>query len=35
MYADRESIPDGWEGLDIGPKTIELYAEELFTFYKF
>lgn len=29
MYADRESIPDGWEGLDIGPKTIELYAEEL------
>ena len=20
-------IPDGWEGLDIGPKTIELYAE--------
>lgn len=29
MYADRELIPDGWEGLDIGPKTIELYAEEL------
>ena len=29
MVVDRESIPDGWEGLDIGPKTIELYAEEL------
>lgn len=26
---DRDSIPDGWEGLDIGPKTIELYTEEL------
>lgn len=26
---DRDSIPDGWEGLDIGPKTIELYSEEL------
>ena len=22
-------IPDGWEGFDIGPKTIELYEEEL------
>ena len=22
-------IPDGWEGFDIGPKTIELYKEEL------
>lgn len=29
MFADREAIPDCWEGLDIGPKTIELYAEEL------
>ena len=29
MVVDRESIPDGWEGLDIGPKTIELYTEEL------
>ena len=29
MIVDRESIPDGWEGLDIGPKTIELYSEEL------
>ena len=28
-YANREEIPDGWEGLDIGPKTIELYTEEL------
>ena len=28
-FADRESIPDDWEGLDIGPKTIELYSEEL------
>ncbi len=22
-------IPDGWEGLDIGPETVKLYAEEL------
>lgn len=29
MYAERSAIPDGWEGLDIGPKTIELYSEEL------
>ena len=29
MIVDRDSIPDGWEVLDIGPKTIELYAEEL------
>ena len=28
-FADRESIPDDWEGLDIGPKTIKVYAEEL------
>ena len=34
--ADTESkivayneIPDGWEGFDIGPKTIEMYEEEL------
>ena len=26
-YADVNEIPDGWEGLDIGPKTIALYAE--------
>lgn len=29
IFADRDSIPDDWEGLDIGPKTIELYSEEL------
>ena len=29
MVVDRDSIPEGWEGLDIGPKTIELYTEEL------
>lgn len=29
MIVNREEIPDGWEGLDIGPKTIELYSEEL------
>lgn len=29
MIVDREAIPDGWEGLDIGPKTIEVYSEEL------
>ena len=22
-------IPDGWEGLDIGPKTAELFAERV------
>jgi 3-phosphoglycerate kinase len=26
---DRENIPDGWEGLDIGPKTIQMYREKL------
>ena len=26
---DSDQIPDGWEGLDIGPKTIELFTEEL------
>ena len=26
-YADVNKIPDGWEGLDIGPKTIEIYAD--------
>lgn len=29
MIVNREEIPDGWEGLDIGPKTIKLYSEEL------
>lgn len=24
---DNDKIPDGWEGMDIGPKTRELYAE--------
>ncbi|MDR2763408.1 MAG: phosphoglycerate kinase [Tannerella sp.] len=26
-YTDVNQIPDGWEGLDIGPKTEALYAE--------
>ncbi|MDR1455279.1 MAG: phosphoglycerate kinase [Tannerella sp.] len=26
-YADVDKIPDGWEGLDIGPKTEAIYAE--------
>ncbi|MDR2121048.1 MAG: phosphoglycerate kinase [Tannerella sp.] len=26
-YVDVNKIPDGWEGLDIGPKTEALYAE--------
>jgi phosphoglycerate kinase len=26
-YTDVDKIPDGWEGLDIGPKTEALYAE--------
>jgi phosphoglycerate kinase len=26
-YADAGAIPDGWEGLDIGPKTEALYAD--------
>ena len=26
---DSDKIPDGWEGLDIGPKTIELFKAEL------
>ncbi len=28
QYAEN-NIPDGWEGVDIGPKTIELYKKEL------
>ena len=28
-YADSEAMPEGWMGLDIGPKTIELYKEEI------
>ena len=26
LTVDAGQIPDGWEGLDIGPKTIELYC---------
>ncbi len=26
---DSDEIPDGWEGLDIGPKTVELFKQEL------
>ena len=29
MMVDWTAIPDGWEGFDIGEKTIELYSEEL------
>ncbi len=28
-FADSDDMPDGWMGLDIGPKTIELYSEEI------
>ncbi len=26
-FADSESMPEGWMGMDIGPKTIEIYTE--------
>ena len=29
MYVDADKMPDGWEGQDIGPKTREIYAEEI------
>ena len=29
MVTDGLDIPDGWMGLDIGPKTIELYADAI------
>ncbi len=29
MIVNSSEIPDGWEGLDIGPETIKLYQEEL------
>ena len=29
MTVDSKEIPDGWEGLDIGEKTVAEYAEEL------
>ena len=28
-YADSDAMPDGWMGMDIGPKTIELYTEAI------
>ena len=28
-YADAGEIPDGWQGLDIGPKTVELFKQTL------
>ena len=28
-YADSDNMPDGWMGMDIGPKTIELYTEAI------
>jgi len=27
--ASREGIPDGWEGVDIGPETVELFSAEI------
>ena len=27
LIVDYDKIPDGWEGMDIGPKTRELYAQ--------
>ncbi|MEO8353504.1 MAG: phosphoglycerate kinase, partial [Chthoniobacteraceae bacterium] len=29
MTGASEGIPDGWEGVDIGPKTVELFAAEI------
>ncbi|MBQ4510649.1 MAG: phosphoglycerate kinase [Clostridia bacterium] len=29
MYCDSDKIPDGWMGLDIGPKTQELFANAI------
>ena len=29
MYCDSNKIPDGWMGLDIGPKTIELFSNAI------
>jgi len=28
-YVDSDNIPDGWMGLDIGPKTIELFSNAI------
>ncbi|MFV0545417.1 MAG: phosphoglycerate kinase [Bacteroides sp.] len=27
QYADETAIPDGWQGLDIGPKTMEIFSK--------
>ena len=29
MYVDSDKIPDGWMGLDIGPKTCELFSKAI------
>jgi phosphoglycerate kinase len=29
QYFDGTEVPDGWMGLDVGPKTVELYAKEI------
>ena len=29
MYVDSDKIPEGWMGLDIGPKTIELFSDAI------
>lgn len=29
QIVDSDKIPDGWQGLDIGPKTIDIFSEEL------
>jgi phosphoglycerate kinase len=29
QVVERHSIPDGWEGVDIGPKTVELFKAEI------
>ena len=31
QIVDRGEIPDGWEGLDIGPKSVELFSEIIAT----
>ena len=28
-YADSDNMPDGWMGMDIGPKTIDLYTQAI------
>ena len=29
QVVDFDKMPEGWEGMDIGPKTVELYSEKL------